>query len=328
MNQALKDLNELTLIPDFEERIAQTEYCYTTDTLEVMQINVGRLCNLACKHCHVEAGPNRKEIMDKDVMEACLTVCREKNVKTIDITGGAPEMNPHFEWLVEEAAKCCSHVIVRTNLVILREKDYQHLPRFYADHKVEVVCSLPYYRAEKMDRVRGAGTFDEAIEVIKELNKLGYGTDPDLVLNMVYNPSGAFFPPVQSVMEKEYRKKLGEEQGIVFNHLFTITNNPMGRFEAFLKRSGNLEDYMKKLSNAFNADTLPGLMCRFQVSVGYDGVLYDCDFNQAAGLPISTGRTIFDLVGNIYKKRKICFGRHCYGCTAGQGSSCGGATEC
>lgn len=236
-------------------------------------------------------------------------------------------MNPDFEWLVTEACGVCDHVIVRTNLVILKEEKYRHLPQFYADHKVEIVCSLPYYRAKEMDRVRGQGTFDQAIQVIQELNQLGYGKEKDLVLNMVYNPAGAFFPPPQAAMEQEYKARLMEDYGIVFNNLFTITNNPMGRFEAFLKRTGNLESYMKKLSDAFNEATLPGLMCRFQVSVGWYGTLYDCDFNQAADLPVSTKETIFDMVGKPFKKRRICLENHCYGCTAGQGSSCGGATE-
>ena len=327
MSQAIEDLKELNVIPAFETRMTNEEYGYTTDRLDVMQINVGRLCNLACKHCHVEAGLNRTEVMSRDVMEACLKVCREQQVGTIDITGGAPEMNPDFEWLAGEACKICDHVIVRTNLVILKEEKYRHLPQFYADHKIEVVCSLPYYRAKEMDRVRGSGTFDQAIQVIQELNALGYGKKPDLVLNMVYNPAGAFFPPVQSAMEKEYKARLGEDYGIVFNQLFTITNNPMGRFEAFLKRSGNLESYMKKLSDAFNEETLPGLMCRFQISVGYDGKVYDCDFNQAAEMPVLTGQSIFDMAGKPYQRRKICMADHCYGCTAGQGSSCGGATE-
>lgn len=177
MSQALEDLKSLKNIPDFESRITEEEYKYTTDTLDVMQINVGRLCNLSCKHCHMEAGPDRTEVMSREVMEACLAVCREQNVGTIDITGGAPEMNPHFEWLISEAVKICSHVIVRTNLVILKEKKYRHLPEFYADHKVEIVCSLPYYRAKEMDRVRGDGAFSAAIEVIQELNALGYGRD-------------------------------------------------------------------------------------------------------------------------------------------------------
>lgn len=327
MNKALEDVKELGNIPDFESRIQSEEILYTQDHLDVMQINVGRVCNLACKHCHVEAGPTRTEVMSRKVMEACLRVCREQKIPTIDITGGAPEMNPDFEWLVEEACNICGHVIVRTNLVILKEEKYRHLPQFYTDHKVEIVCSLPYYRAKEMDRVRGQGTFDQAIEVIQELNQLGYGKDEGLVLNMVYNPAGAFFPPPQGAMEQEYKTRLREDYGIVFNNLFTITNNPMGRFEAFLKRSGNLEGYMQKLSDAFNEGTLQGLMCRFQVSVGWDGTLYDCDFNQAAELPVSTGETIFDLEGKPFQKRRICFENHCYGCTAGQGSSCGGATE-
>ena len=245
----------------------------------------------------------------------------------IDITGGAPEMNPHFQWFLENACKICDHVIVRTNLVILLEEKYAPLMQVYKDNKVEVVCSLPYYRAKEMDKVRGDGTFEGAIQVLKMLNDLGYGKDPELVLNMVYNPAGAFFPPEQTAMEATYKEKLGKDFGICFNHLFTITNNPIGRFGEFLKRSGNLEGYMKKLHGAFNPGTLPSMMCRFQVSVGYDGALYDCDFNQAGELPVLTGETIFDMVGKPYRKRKICFDKHCYGCTAGQGSSCGGATE-
>lgn len=326
MNDSIRKLNQLAGIDPFESRV-DGEFKVTEEHMEVLQINVGRLCNLACKHCHVEAGPNRTEIMSRKVMEACLAVIGEQKVQTVDITGGAPEMNPDFEWFVEEACKICSRVIVRSNLVILTEEGYRHLPEFYRDHKIEVVCSLPYYRPKEMDKVRGDGSFDAAIQILKKLNDLGYGRDKDLVLNMVYNPAGAFFPPVQEAMEKEYKTRLFEDYGIVFDHLFTITNNPTGRFFSFLERSGNLEGYLKKLYGAFNGNTLGGLMCRFQVSVGYDGRLYDCDFNQAAGLPVATGETIFDMAGKPYAPRKICFGNHCYGCTAGQGSSCGGATE-
>lgn len=326
MKESIAKLNALPGIDAFESRVPE-EFAQTAENLDVLQVNVGRLCNLACKHCHVEAGPNRTEIMGRDVMEACLLVCKEQQVKTLDITGGAPEMNPNFQWFVKEAVKICPHVIVRTNLVILTEEGYRHLPQFYADHKIEVVCSLPYYKAKEMDRVRGSGSFDAAIRAVKELNALGYGSDPSLVLNMVYNPAGAFFPPVQSAMEQEYKSRLAADFGIVFNHLFTITNNPTGRFFSFLERSGNLDGYMQKLCGAFNKETLCGLMCRFQISVGYDGTLYDCDFNQAADLTISTKETIFDLVGTKRKTRRICFANHCYGCTAGQGSSCGGAVE-
>lgn len=326
MKESIRTLGGLAGVDSFEKRVKEP-FQYTEGSLDVLQVNVGRLCNLACKHCHVEAGPNRTEIMGRKVMEACLLVCREQKVKTVDITGGAPEMNPDFQWFVEEVCKICSHVIVRTNLVILLEEGYRHLPKFYADHGIEVVCSLPYYRAKEMDRVRGDGSFDAAIRVIKELNDLGYGREEGLVLNMVYNPAGAFFPPVQSAMEKEYKARLLSDYGIMFNQLFTITNNPTGRFFSFLERSGNLEGYMHKLCGSFNEETVGGLMCRYQISVGYDGSIYDCDFNQAADLPVSTGETIFDLVGKPYSPRKICFGNHCYGCTAGQGSSCGGAVE-
>lgn len=320
-------LAETTSVPAFETCIQDEAVKETLDSLEVLQINVGRLCNLACKHCHVEAGPRRTEIMSRKVMEDCITVCRSWGFTTVDITGGAPEMNPDFEWFVEEISKVCGHVIVRSNLVILLEEKYAHLPQFYADHKVEIVASLPYYRAKETDRQRGEGTFDGVIQMLQKLNALGYGRDPELVLNLVYNPNGAFFPPEQSAMEAEYKQRLMNDYGIVFDHLFTITNNPTGRFAAFLKRSGNLEGYLQKLYGAFNAATLPTMMCRNQLSVGWDGRLYDCDFNQAAQLPVLSGETISDLTDKAYEKRRICFGKHCYGCTAGQGSSCGGATE-
>lgn len=318
---------ELTEVPDFEDSIVDRSVMETADSMEVMQINVGRRCNLACKHCHVEAGPNRTEVMSREVMEACLKVYQDQGFSTIDITGGAPEMNPDFRWFVTEAVKICPHVIVRTNLVIMLEEGYQDLPEFYADNKVELVCSLPYYKAKDADRQRGEGTFDSSIEVLKRLNDVGYGKEPQLVLNMVYNPGGAFFPPAQAAIEREYKERLGSDYGIVFNNLFTITNNPIGRFGGFLVRSGNMKGYMKKLYSAFNSVTLPNMMCRTQISVGWDGHVYDCDFNQALGIEIESGETIMDMAGKPYKKRKICFDKHCYACTAGQGSSCGGSTE-
>lgn len=318
---------EVQSLPPFESKIKDNAIKETPETLDIMQINIGRTCNLACKHCHVEAGPERTEQMTKETMQACLNVFQERSFSTLDITGGAPEMNPNFEWLVYEASKVCEHVIVRTNAAILTEEKYIHLPEFYAEHKVEIVCSLPYYRAKEADRQRGEGAFSKVIEALKRLNELGYGKTPELVLNLVYNPNGAIFPPDQTAMEKEYKQRLKADFGIEFNHLFTITNNPTGRFAAFLKRSGNLDSYMNRLYGAFNEGALEGMMCRNQLSVGYDGKLYDCDFNQAAELPVKTQETIFDLIGKPYKKREICFGRHCYGCTAGQGSSCGGATD-
>lgn len=320
------DFTILKDIPDFESRITDDRYAMT-ESMDVLQINVGRLCNLACKHCHMEAGPLRTEVMGREVMEACLAAYKKQGFSTIDITGGAPEMNPDFRWLVQEACALCPHVIVRTNLVIMLEDGYEDLPEFYAERDVELVCSLPHYKAKTTDKQRGAEVFNRSIRVLQRLNELGYGRKPELVLNMVYNPAGAFFPPDQTAMEREYKEHLGRDYGIAFNQLFTITNNPSGRFREFLERSGNLEDYMNKLCTAFNPATLQNMMCRYQVSVGYDGSLYDCDFNQAIGLKISTGESIFDLAERSCGPRRICFGKHCYTCTAGAGSSCGGTTE-
>ncbi|MGN1166525.1 MAG: arsenosugar biosynthesis radical SAM (seleno)protein ArsS [Lachnospiraceae bacterium] len=320
-----EEFGKLSQIPEFEECVEDKSLLETAE-MSVLQVNVGRLCNLACKHCHVEAGPNRTEIMEKDVFEACLKVYKEWGFSTIDITGGAPEMNPHFRWFVEEATKICAHVIVRTNLTIMLEEGYEDLPEFYAGHKVNVVCSLPHYKAKNSERQRGTGTFEKSIEVLKKLNALGYGKDPELQLDMVYNPGGAFFPPEQAAIEREYKEHLGQDYGIVFNNLFTITNNPIGRFGNFLIRTDNMGNYMKKLYEAFNPAAVPGMMCRFQLSVGWDGRLYDCDFNQALDMPIETGENIKDLPGKPYKKRRICVDKHCFACTAGQGSSCGGST--
>lgn len=321
MNDIIKDFHELTEIPVFQEMVPDKKYMDTEEHLDVLQMNIGRKCNLFCKHCHVNAGPARTEEMSKEVMDACLTFAKEQNIATIDITGGAPEMNPHLEYLIEESSRICNHVIIRTNLVILLEEEYEQLMGVYEKNKVEIVCSLPYYRAAEMDKVRGEGSFDKAIEVIKHLNAIGYGRNPELVLNMVYNPAGAFFPPDQEAMEKEYKQKLSQDFGIEFNSLYTLYNNPMGRFGAFLQRSGNLKRYMKKLFDAFNADTVGALMCRTQISVDYDGQLYDCDFNLAAGIPVVGNQKIFDVTGKPYQVRKIRMDKHCYACTAGAGSS-------
>lgn len=320
-------LERLTCVPPFESKFADKALMETAPTLSVLQINLGRLCNLACKHCHVEAGPERTEVMERPVMEACLRLLEQNAFETVDLTGGAPEMNPHFRWFVAECAKRCAHVIVRTNLVILQEPGYTDLPEFYREHRINVVCSLPHYTAKSTDRMRGDQVFSRSVAVLRQLNELGYGGEEGLVLDVVYNPGGAFLPPAQAAMEAEYRDHLLREYGVIFSHLYTITNNPIGRFGAFLERSGNLEDYLCKLHGAFNAGTLECMMCRSQVSVGWDGKLYDCDFNQAAGISVAGGETVFDWAQGGIAPRKICFGRHCYACTAGQGSSCGGVTE-
>ncbi len=322
---AREEFKKLAQIPDFQDSVEDKELLMT-DKMSVLQINVGRLCNLACKHCHVEAGPNRTEVMGRDVLEDCLKLYKEWGFQTIDITGGAPEMNPHFRWFVEEAVKVCPDVMVRSNLTVMLEEGYEDLPEFYAANKVTVICSLPHYKAKNSNKQRGEGTFEKSIQVLKRLNALGYGKDPELTLNMVFNPGGAFFPPEQSAMEKEYKEHLGSEYGIVFNHLFTITNNPIGRFGAFLARTGNMEGYLTKLYVAFNPGAVAGMMCRSQLSVGWDGRVYDCDFNQAVDLPIEGADLIKDLVGKPYEKRRIRLDKHCYACTAGQGSSCGGCT--
>ena len=321
MDDIIKDFHDLTEIPPFQQMIPEKKYMDTEEYLDVLQMNIGRKCNLICKHCHVNAGPVRTEEMSREVMDDCLTFAKEQKIATIDITGGAPEMNPNLEYLIEESSKICNHVIVRTNLVILLDEAYKYLIEVYAKNKVEIVCSLPYYRAAEMDKVRGDGSFDKAIEVLRCLNATGYGKSPELVLNMVYNPAGAFFPPDQEAMEKEYKQRLFTDFGIKFNNLYTLYNNPMGRFGAFLRNSGNLKRYMKKLFDAFNADTVEALMCRTQISVDYDGQLYDCDFNLAAGLPVIGEQKISDVTGKPYQVRKIRMDKHCYACTAGAGSS-------
>lgn len=321
MDDIIKDFHDLTEIQPFQQMIPDKKYMDTEEYLDVLQMNIGRKCNLICKHCHVNAGPVRTEEMSREVMDACLTFAKEQKIATIDITGGAPEMNPNLEYLIEESCKICNHVIVRTNLVILLDEAYKYLIEVYAKNKVEIVCSLPYYRAAEMDKVRGDGSFDKAIEVLRCLNATGYGKSPELVLNMVYNPAGAFFPPDQEAMEKEYKQRLFTDFGIKFNNLYTLYNNPMGRFGAFLRNSGNLKRYMKKLFDAFNADTVEVLMCRTQISVDYDGQLYDCDFNLAAGLPVIGEQKISDVTGKPYQVRKIRMDKHCYACTAGAGSS-------
>ncbi len=300
-------LDKLDCIPSFESKVTNKDFCKTNKSLTTMQINIGKLCNLSCRHCHVEAGPSRTEIMNLETMNDCLQVFKENNFSILDITGGAPEMNPNFEWLVKEAIRIEAKVIVRSNLVILREEKYKHLLEFYAENKVEVVCSLPYYSAKDTDRQRGEGVFHESINILKELNKLGYGKDQSLVLNLVYNPGGAFLPPPQESLELQYKQKLKKQYEITFNNLFTITNNPVGRFGAFLKRSNNLEGYMQRLSNSFNSSTVENMMCRNQLSIAWDGKLYDCDFNQTLGWTVNGKNHISMLKGNPIEKRQIFF---------------------
>lgn len=306
-------------IPNFFKKVKNKNFLYTTN-MDIMQLNIGKICNLCCKHCHVEAGPHRKEFMKKEIMDDCLYVFKKHNFKIMDITGGAPEMIPNFEYLVSESSKIAKEVIVRTNLSILLDEKYTHLIEFYAKNKVTIVCSLPFYTKEVTDGVRGQGVYDSSIKILKKLNEVGYGKN--LTLNLVYNPDGAFLPDSQESLENIYREKLLAGYGIVFNNLFTITNNPIGRFGMRLYKKDKLKSYMLKLFNAYNEDTIESLMCRNEINVSFDGYIFDCDFNQALDLKINSKfKHISDYKENNFEKRKIVTANHCYGCTAGAGSS-------
>jgi radical SAM/Cys-rich protein len=297
--------------------------------VSVLQINVGKLCNQTCKHCHVDAGPDRRESMSRETAELCMDVLARTDIPTVDITGGAPELNPSFRWLVERSRALGRHVMDRCNLTILLVPSQAGLGEFLAAHCVEVVASLPYFLGEQTDAQRGEGVFAKSIDALRLLNGLGYGrAGSGLVLNLVYNPVGAFLPPSQKAIEADYRRELAGRYGVVFNSLYTITNMPISRFLEFLLRSGNYERYMEKLAGAFNPAAVGGLMCRYMVSVGWDGSLYDCDFNQMLELGLEPGlpANIRDFDAPALARRVIATGQHCYGCTAGAGSSCGGAT--
>ncbi len=297
--------------------------------VEVFQVNVGKMCNQVCKHCHVDAGPDRKEIMTRETMQQCLDAIRDTSIKTVDLTGGAPEMNPDFRWFVEELSAMGKHIIVRCNLtIIVAHKKYNDLPEFFKKHKVEVASSLPYFAARRTDAQRGEGVFEQSIRALKMLNEVGYGKEgSDLILNLVFNPSGAFLPGDQDELQKEFKTKLMEGWGIEFHDLFAITNLPVSRFLEYLVASGNYEDYMVELVNAFNPTAALGVMCRNTISVGWDGYLYDCDFNQMLELKVAAkGQHIQQFNVKELSQRPIITNQHCYGCTAGAGSSCGGET--
>lgn len=297
---------------------------------EIFQVNVGKMCNQVCKHCHVDAGPDRKEIMTKETMMLCLDVlANNPSFKTVDLTGGAPEMNPDFRWFVSEIKKLNRHIIVRCNLtIILANKKYHDLPEFFKLHEIEVVSSLPFYTQDRTDRQRGNGVFEDSIKALQMLNAVGYGVEgTGLLLNLVYNPAGAFLPPSQTALEKEYKDALLERYDIQFNQLYVITNMPISRYLDYLLVSGNYSSYMEKLIQAFNPAAAANVMCRNTISVGWDGYLYDCDFNQMLDLKISCSGTdhLSNYSSAAINQRQIILNQHCYGCTAGSGSSCGGA---
>ncbi|MDR1713889.1 MAG: radical SAM/Cys-rich domain protein [Coriobacteriales bacterium] len=363
----------------FEQRITALgcpEYLHTAERLDTLQLNIGLRCNLQCRHCHVQAGPTRTEEMSRETMAAALEVFAAGDFTVLDITGGAPELNPHYQWLVGQTCaavqkkaaaaeqgnrsamtgqgatagcgdgQCAGgqsgKVLTRTNLVVLTLPEYAHLPGFWAEHGVEVVASLPSFEQRNTDRQRGEGVFAAALDGLRALNAAGFGlggvnaAGQPLTLNLVLNPGGAFLPPAQASAEREFKQGLSERYGISFDSLLTITNNAGGRFKDFLESKGLLESYTNRLEAAFNPATVPAMMCRTQLSVAWDGRLYDCDFNQVMDLPVldygpsakSGPATIADLAaaGAGAPGRQIRFGDHCYACTAGAGSSCGGAT--
>ena len=316
-------------LPTFKTKIAETgAYPLKAKKLEVLQINVGYMCNQTCSHCHVDAGPDRKEIMTRDTMLQCLEVIKNTNAHTLDLTGGAPEMNPDFRWFVDEASKVgIKDFIVRSNLTIITaNKKYHDLPDFFKSHNVHVVSSMPHWTRGKTDKQRGDGVFNASIKALTMLNAVGYGMpNNDLRLDLVYNPSGAFLPGNQAAMEKDFKKALKDDFNIQFHKLFALTNLPISRFLDYLIASENYEDYMYALVEAYNPAAVANVMCTNTLSVSWDGFLYDCDFNQMLQLPInSTAKHISEYNESLLEGRDIVISQHCYGCTAGAGSSCQG----
>lgn len=297
-------------------------------SLDALQVNLGYLCNQSCLHCHVNAGPTRKELMAADTIEVVLDFLRNSQVKRLDLTGGAPELNPHFRYLVREARALGVHVVDRCNLTILLEPGYEDLAEFLAAQSVEVVASLPCYLQDNVDGQRGKGVFDSSVVGLQRLNALGYGKPASgLQLNLMYNPTGAFLPPAQDTLEQDYKRELAARYGVVFNQLYSLVNMPIQRFGSTLVSKGKFGHYMQLLRGAYQAENLPQVMCRSLISVDWQGYLYDCDFNQVLGVPLAgkSRRHLRDLDVIQLTGMPIAVADHCYGCTAGQGSSCGGA---
>jgi radical SAM/Cys-rich protein len=326
--EQLKMLEGVTSCPPFERQLERIDLLPLRATgITVFQINVGKLCNQTCLHCHVDAGPDRTERMSRETAEQCIQALAQTDIPTVDITGGAPELNPNFRWLVEQSRALNRHVMDRCNLSVLLLPSQSDLAEFLAEHRVEIVASLPYYRASQTDAQRGEGVFEKSIQALRLLNQLGYGRPGSgLSLHLAYNPVGAFLPPKQEAIEAQFRKELRTRHDVEFNHLYTITNLPISRFLQFLVESGNYEHYMERLANAFNPAAAAGVMCRYTISVSWDGALYDCDFNQMLDLPVDHGAPahIRDFDPVQLNRRQITTRNHCYGCTAGAGSSCGG----
>ncbi len=317
--------------PSFKEKLAEQGLFPLKPTeIEIFQMNLGKMCNQTCRHCHVDAGPDRKEIMTQETMLQCLDQIKSHGLKVVDLTGGAPEMNPYFRWLVEELSSLGVHIIVRCNLtIILANPKFHDLPQFFKTNNIEVISSLPHFTAVRTNAQRGSQVFEKSIQALKLLNKVGYGREPTYLLNLVYNPSGAFLPGDQLALEKEFKTRLKSTYDVDFNQLFTITNLPISRYLDYLQQSGNYEAYMENLIATYNPTAAKNVMCRNTLSIGWDGYLYDCDFNQMLDMKIVTnnsGTHISNIDFKSLQSRNIRIGQHCFGCTAGAGSSCGGAT--
>lgn len=329
LNKTLISPLEKRVIYNFETYLQQRGVQLKRSNLHTLQVNIGKKCNQACRHCHVDAGPKRTEMMELKTIERVLWLLKNSdNIKTLDLTGGAPELNPHFRYLAAEARKLDKQVIDRCNLTILFEAGQESTAEFLAQNHIEVIASLPCYIESNVDKQRGHGVFNKSIRALRILNDLGYGkNDSKLVLNLVYNPIGPVLPPSQLSLEKDYKKELKERFNIIFNHLFTITNMPIKKFAKQLWSNGQFEDYMSLLLQSFNADTINGLMCRNQLSVDWKGNFYDCDFNQVDDIPVpGEQRTLWDIDSlENYKTKQTATTFHCFGCTAGSGSSCGGS---
>jgi len=328
--EQLRILGRIGDIPSLSRRIREINmFPLYAKGIEILQINTGRCCNLSCRHCHVDAGPHRTEIMSRPVLEKCLEILSSFPISTIDITGGSPEMNPHLEWFIGEAVRLNRRLIVRSNLTLLLEEPYRHFMDVFAQNKVEIVTSLPDYLETKSDRQRGAGVFAMVIKALRELNSRGYGMkNSGLYIDIVHNPVGAYLPGSQAALEHEYHERLLTEQGVHFNQLFCLTNLPVGRYLDYLIESGNFEDYISALCHSFNPAAVKNVMCLTTLSVGWNGSLYDCDFNQMLDLAVNHGvpNNIMNFDMDKLKNRKIVINNHCYGCVAGSGSSCQGAT--
>jgi radical SAM/Cys-rich protein len=322
----------LTADSSFARKLAKHDLPLRHTKTEILQINVGKLCNLTCIHCHVNAGPKRKEIMTRATIDRLIDWLAKTDIPTVDLTGGAPEMIPDFKYLVErlKALTPPRHIIDRCNLTILLEPGYEDFAGFLARHEIEIIASMPCYSPENVNAQRGNGVFDASIKTLQLLNSLGYGKQPDLPLHLVYNPNGAFLPGPQEELEADYKRELKEHFGVAFNKLYTITNLPIARFASYLKNNNLLADYMALLNDAFNPATVNGLMCRNTINVSWLGEVFDCDFNQMLKMPWSANGGnqplhLWDVDPARVENREILTGDHCFGCTAGAGSSCGGA---